>query len=112
MGNFVNFWQIFGISIYISINIELQITKKFMLTFHIKLVSFKNIDQLMRQNLSNLVRMNTDIWFLPHNSAIFWYVPVIWHNWAKKGPNMGVTVPQALVGGWGPRPPQKFGHWS
>ena len=23
---------------------------------------------------------------------------------------MGVAVPQALVGGWGPGPPQKFGH--
>ena len=34
------------------------------------------------------------------------------HNWAKKGPNMGVAVPRALVGGWGPDPPQKFGNLS
>ena len=32
---------------------------------------------------------------------VFGYLPVIWNNWAKKGPNIGVAVPQALVGGWG-----------
>ena len=67
------------------------------------------------------------LWVLPHNSAnfcsflmklhirvqettsykkstqnvSFGYVPVIWHNWAKKGPNMVVALPRALVGGWG-----------
>ena len=40
----------------------------------------------------------------------FGYVPMIWHNWATKGPNMGVAVPPALVEGWGPELPQKFGH--
>ena len=34
------------------------------------------------------------------------------HNWAKKGPNMGVAVPRALVGDWVPDPPQKFGNLS
>ena len=67
------------------------------------------------------------IWFLAHNSATFCvqvqettscklstcnlgfgHVKVIWYNWAISGPNMGV----ATVGGWGPRPPQKFGHGS
>ena len=42
----------------------------------------------------------------------FGHVEVIWHNWAKKGPNMGVAVPRAAVGGWSPGPPQKFGHRS
>ena len=36
----------------------------------------------------------------------------IWYNWAKIGPNMGVAAPWAPVGGWGSRPPQKFGHGS
>ena len=34
----------------------------------------------------------------------FGHVPVIWHNWAKKGPNMGVAITRALVGSWGPGP--------
>ena len=76
--------------------------------------------------------------FLAHNSAIFFsilmelhirvqettsykkstqnsgfgYVQVVCHNWAKKGPNMGMAVPRALVGGWGSGPPQKFVHGS
>ena len=25
---------------------------------------------------------------------------------------MGVAAPQEPFGGWGPEPPQKFGHWS
>ena len=25
---------------------------------------------------------------------------------------MGVAAPRAPFGGWGPGPPQKFGHWS
>ena len=57
--------------------------------------------------------------FLSYNSAIF--CPILMklhiqvqdntsykkrgHNWAKKGPNMGVAVPQALVGDWGPGDP-------
>ena len=40
------------------------------------------------------------------------YVPVICHIWAKKGTIIGVAVPRALVGGWGPGPPQNFGHGS
>ena len=45
MGNFVTFWHFFGLSICISTNIELLITENiyFMRTFHIKLVSFKNL---------------------------------------------------------------------
>ena len=35
---------------------------------------------------------------------------MIWHNWAQKGPNMGMTVPRAPVGGWGTGRPQMFGH--
>ena len=31
-------------------------------------------------------------------------VQVMWHNFAKKGPDMGVAVPQAPLGGWGPGP--------
>ena len=44
-----------------------------------------------------------------HLNLGFEHVEVIWYNWAKIGPNMGVAAPQ---GGWGPRPPQKFGHGS
>ena len=29
---------------------------------------------------------------------------MIWHNWAKKGPTMGVAVPRTPVGGWGGDP--------
>ena len=43
---------------------------------------------------------------------VFRHVDVIWHNWAKNGPTMGVVAQQAPVGGWGPRIPQKFGHGS
>ena len=80
----------------------------------------------MGQNLSNLVRYpNMGIWFVAHNSVIFcpilmyevrrvlaWfgYVPVIWHNWPKKRPNVGSAVPRALMGG--EPPAQKFGHGS
>ena len=39
-------------------------------------------------------------------------VQVMWHNFAKKGPDMGVAVPQAPLGGWGPGPPQKSSHGS
>ena len=37
---------------------------------------------------------------------------MIQHNWAKNLPNMDMAAPQELVGGWGPRPPQKFIHGS
>ena len=42
----------------------------------------------------------------------FGHVKVIWHSWATKGPNMGVAVPRAPVGGWSPGPPNEFGHGS
>ena len=41
---------------------------------------------------------------------VFRHVDVIWHNWAKNGPTMGVVARQAPVGVWGPRILQKFGH--
>ena len=58
------------------------------------------------------------IWFLVDNSTIFCPIlgfghgEVIWHNWAKNGPNMGVAVPRAPAGGWSPGPPLKLGHRS
>ena len=50
--------------------------------------------------------------FLSNLNLVVCYVYVIWHNWAKKGLNMGVAVPQAPVGSWGLGPPQKFSHGS
>ena len=46
MGNFVHFWGYYGPSFHISIYIKLKITvnMQFRLTFHIKLVLFKNIN--------------------------------------------------------------------
>ena len=44
MDNFVHFWWSFRLSVHNSTDIELTEYMKFRLTFHIKLVSFKNID--------------------------------------------------------------------
>ena len=97
MGNFVNFWQFFSLSIFtfqlILISYRLQRIYSLCLPYswyHSKILTF---DQFMGQNLSNLLRMPK------YGHFGFGYVPVIWHNWAKKGPNMGVAVPRALVGG-------------
>ena len=50
------------------------------------------------------VQETTSYKYSTHNFGLG-YVPVIWHNWAKKGANMGMAVPQVLVGGWGSGPP-------
>ena len=41
-----------------------------------------------------------------------WWVLGMLRRFSKSGPNMGVATPHAMVGGWGPRPAQKFGHGS
>ena len=37
---------------------------------------------------------------------------MIGYNRAKNGPDMGIAAPRAPVGGWGPRPSEKFSHGS
>ena len=39
-------------------------------------------------------------------------VEVIWHNWTKSGPNMGVAAPRAPVGGLGRRSTTSSKVWS
>ena len=54
---------------------------------------------------SNFIFQETSIYNYNNPKLGFGHVFVIWHNWSKIGPNMGVSV-----GARSPRPPQKFGQ--
>ena len=71
----------------------------------------KEIFCLILMKLHIRVQKTTSYKYSARNLG-FGHVEVIRHNWAKSLPNMGVAAQRPPMGGWCPRPPQKFSHGS